>query len=296
MPLWRCIADGGVVPSFAHPLCRTQALAKVAAPGAAIELVYNACGMDSAIAFMRLAGVFTLLPAVALWCLKGAAEHGRLASATYERLNLSLMIGGLGYAALAAAAAMSSNFMLAPSNFIWGVVGIGVITAAAAGHVLARGAGLDVVVRRIPSEAAQVFRPVNKLATFYSGLTAVSFLMGAALLGAPSALHGFLFSETAGIGPLNIALKRNIGMLIISTAVAAAFTLKDGADRNRLGSSTFKLLNLGFGLACAGTLATLAFYVQTYPAAQLTAVSGGMFAVLAAAAGTCGYQYAMAKK
>lgn len=68
--MWRCIADGGVVPSFAHPLCRTQALAKVAAPGAAIELVYNACGMDSAIAFMRLAGVFTLLPAVALWCLK----------------------------------------------------------------------------------------------------------------------------------------------------------------------------------------------------------------------------------
>ena len=53
----------------------------------------------------------------ALRPLKGAAEHGRLGSATYGRLNGSLMAYGLGYAAVAAAAALNAS--LATTLGIW---------------------------------------------------------------------------------------------------------------------------------------------------------------------------------
>jgi len=290
------VKRGGVVYGALAAIYAALAVGKVAAPGFVIESVYSACGRESALAFMRLSGLFMVLPAVALWCLKGAAEHGRLSSSTYDRLNSSLMIAGLGCAGLAANEALNSNFMLATTNAIWGVVAIGVITAAAAGHVLARGAGVGTVLARIPSEASQLLKPANKMSAFYALLTAVCALMGAALLVAPTSLHNLLFAESSAIGALNIALKRNIGVMILTMAVATTYTLKDAADRSRLGASTFKTLNLGFSVVCAGTLGTLAYYAQTFPEAQLTTASISMLAVLAVATATCGYQWATASK
>ena len=53
-----------------------------------------------------------------------------------------------------------------------GVVALGVITAAASGHVLARGeTGLVAVASRVPSEALQLAKPANKMAAFYAVLT-----------------------------------------------------------------------------------------------------------------------------
>lgn len=47
-----------------------KAVALVAVPSAAQEAIYGSCGNSACDAFMRLSGVFTLLPVAALWSLK----------------------------------------------------------------------------------------------------------------------------------------------------------------------------------------------------------------------------------
>mmetsp|Transcript_21543 Transcript_21543/g.59881 ORF Transcript_21543/g.59881 Transcript_21543/m.59881 type:complete len:415 (-) Transcript_21543:333-1577(-) len=286
---------GGLAVLFA-----SAGLAKVAFPAACMEGIFSACGGGTTEAFMRLMGVFTVLPAAALWCLKGAAEHGRLGSETYQRLNASLMVYGIGYAVVAATAALQNS--IATTTLIWAPVAIGAVTAMASAHVLAKQTGgLSAPLKEIPQAITQLFNPPSLLSLCYGLLAVACFGMGAALLAVPSSIHGFLFNETLGLGlglglgVVPVVQKRLIGVGLLAMGSSTALILKDAAERSRLGASTFKILNLAFVVTCFGTLATMAWYVKTYSAAQITAASGGMFGALALGGGMCAVQY-MAKK
>jgi hypothetical protein len=73
-------------------------LALAAAPSAAVQFVWAACPHPVVAGLARLSGATLLLAAVCAHCLKEAAEHDRLKSETYQRLNLGLGWWGLGAA------------------------------------------------------------------------------------------------------------------------------------------------------------------------------------------------------
>jgi hypothetical protein len=49
--------------------------------------------------FIQIAGATMVLSAAAEYSVKDAADNGRLTSATYQRLQLGLLVKGLGYLA-----------------------------------------------------------------------------------------------------------------------------------------------------------------------------------------------------
>jgi len=188
----------------------------------------------------RLIGCALLPATAACVSLRDAAAHpGRLESATYKRLNLALFVSTLLLAGLARA-----PLLVAPAAVF--AAGLQLTSPAKLGAWPGRllqlaGTEASGLVALFSSPAP------NFAAGFYAAL--VASLLSAILLtvAAPAIVLNQL-TVLPSVLQMSPATLRLLAATLIPS-LAAAVALADAARRDRLGASTFRLLNWALGLA-----------------------------------------------
>jgi len=204
------------------------------------ELLLNAAFPASAQSaldpvFLRIAGATLVISSAVEYCLKDAAENGRLASATYQRLMVGCAVKSTAYLAAFAA-----------SPDVWSPLVVALYPTAAAASL-----ALNVGVLQANNKQQQGKEPAS-LAVPLSSSTRDGWIYSAfALIYIGTALACWapaggpsLFSPDISESAAGQLLKHTWSPGFLLAAVAC-INLKDAADRGRLGASTFKRLNLG---------------------------------------------------
>ncbi|KAK9918885.1 hypothetical protein WJX75_007829 [Coccomyxa subellipsoidea] len=200
----------------------------------------------------------TLLPITAtFWVLKGAAEHNRLGSNTYRRLNLGLM----AWAAINLALLASETSAL--TSWCFSVqVAFYAATAVVGGYAWASSSGFAPTGRQVIDGFLGDVQALFNNKTFLSGLLALlsvaAVAVGSLILNQP--LTYFHPSEfRLGAGWLGKMAMRSYAANVLFAAVVMT-TLKDALDRGRHTASTFKILAKA---AVATAVAEIAIFAST---------------------------------
>eukprot|EP00884_Botryococcus_braunii_P009278 jgi/Botrbrau1/18351/Bobra.0179s0076.1 len=239
-------------------------------------------------ALAQFFGSSLFLPISALYALKEAVEHNRLGSDTYRRLNLGLLIWSLGLSVLVvleppALSHHVTTLVRAAAPFL--------VASTAVGYLAGSGANFSPapLVVGLYGGIESVLGPKNAVAALYSASTAAVGLGGLLRL----------FQSIPGVLPntpqaLALLLLRSTGLGLLFASICL-FTLKDAADRGRLGASTFKLLNLATLAASVFQLGVLGRSLASGLGVLSTRVliQGGTLSLLA---GLSAHQYTTAKK
>lgn len=250
----QALAYGGVCATWT-----AVGVALVLAPRGVVELAWAATPNAVVSSFARLLGCTFLLVGVVAHCLQAAAEHGRLKSETYLRLNLGLMWWGAG---LAGTLWVQAARALPAAQ--WGLTALAAATALLGAGVYQRSSprGLDPVylVEQFLESAKQLSvysqakSPLLPAYT-YGIMSRAAFLLGISLLmGTARLAQGSMLNMPLGVLGHGILHSWAVGLLLLSTVL---FTLKDAAIRGRLGASTFRALNLGTAAVSTVTVATM---------------------------------------
>lgn len=208
---------------------------------------------------IRAAGATLLTTATVKFTLKEAALRGQLYMDTFQRLNFALVLQNAAcLAVLAQAVSLRSGALTA---FVGGLCGAGLVLASRVYSLNRQGGGLPLPSpSRTLSAAISVLLPRNGPATAYSLLTLGCAGMAAMCLGAAPGGDMVLYEGIRG--PMAVFAERMTGAgLLLMTLVA--YSLKDGADREKLGATTFRWLNLG---ASASFLAMAAYTLFDFEA------------------------------
>ncbi|EIE21980.1 hypothetical protein COCSUDRAFT_56423 [Coccomyxa subellipsoidea C-169] len=133
-----------------------------------MQLANSACPNAALQALLRLTGA-TLLPiTAAFWVLKGAAEHNRLGSNTYRRLNLGLVAwAGVNLALLASEASALTSWCLSIQVAFYAA------TAALGGYAWASSSGFAPTGRQVIDGFLADVQSLFSNKTILSGLLAL---------------------------------------------------------------------------------------------------------------------------
>lgn len=232
-------------------------LAQVVAPSAYMERAFAVAPSTVVAGLVRTLGGLMILNGVVAYCLKGAADHGRLAAETYQRLNLGL----LGFS-------LTNFYTLAKSSIpltqSFGLLSNGtlLLSAALAGYSYFSATGFNPVekVRGLTDNLLRTFSSDNLTSMVYAigsvvaGVAAVMFLTRVGLT-----LETPLLS--APLGSMGETVVSLLGSRLVMLSVVL-YSLRDASNRGRLGASTYKNLNLAVGVSALAALATIVSFVR----------------------------------
>ena len=183
----------------------------------------------------QLSGALSIVLAVAAYRCYNATTRGTVNSDTYQRLTLALTLahGAMAYFVYPIASSLT-------------LVGKAIFAANAA---VAAGLFMSWVTAssRPTAILKDAFATVGDVLTVPSSV--IAGVYSAAAVGFAYAAFTFFTGAPAGHVATDIA--RHIVSLKFASLAMIAYTLKDGADRNRLGRGTFKELNDGVALTAA---------------------------------------------
>lgn len=205
-----------------------------------------------------------LIPSVmALQCLQDAALAQRLTTPTYTRLNMALLLtASVGVVVLAINLKYGVDSYglgkyvkmagLQLANLVQGFALVVAIRAALAFYTLQAAANSEKsLVMDLGRTLVQLVTHTAKFWQSFMGAAYAGLTVQLALL----IKQDFAFRVT---GALHAEQLWHGCLMLVPVVIAA--TLKDGADRGRLGASTFRKLNLGMmGMALVHVLAALAW-------------------------------------
>ncbi|KAI3439039.1 hypothetical protein D9Q98_001449 [Chlorella vulgaris] len=248
-------------------LLGVSGLVLAAAPATVVQFVWATRPSLFVAGVARITGALVLLAAVCANCLKEAAEHERLPSDTYQRLNLGLMWWGVGTClALWTAKQQPTRLALGLCTLLLSATSF---HAAMTVQETSEG-GLNpfFLAKRFLSSLGNLSSYHNtgrsSIVPLYGyGLAAKGALAAALAIllqgrlqlaqavtavgvanvpaGATAAQNGLLLVPMGTLGNA-VARVTSVGYLLLSLVL---FILKDAAQRGRLGASTFKQLNIG---------------------------------------------------
>ncbi len=250
------------------------ALGMVIAPAQAAAVAAGATAVGAAVAGqIRILAGFYVLAALAAHSVATAAAAGRLGSSTYQRLLVGLAAAG----ALALYSLQEPGVALAATPLLAGKVVSGALAASSL-LMLAFGCGRGLLaapvalVKGTLAAATSVLKISGPASAAYSlGAVATAVITAILASGAPpgsmvavpaNALGAFLMKHTAAGSAL---------------AAAACLVLADGARRERLGASTFRVTNLGLAAALLSIGANVGWWVHTGVVAATPAAAGDVF-------------------
>ena len=133
---------------------------------------------------------------------------------------------------------------------------------------------LSDIIPGVLSGISSVFQPDNLNAVFYSLLTVVTMIVAVCACISPSTMASAILAP--GADSFSYFFIRCVACKMFLISIVC-FTLKDAADRGRLGFSTFKTLNIGL---CAAAIAKIGNGLYL---ARVTAAATPVPAVAAAA-------------
>ncbi|GAB4815681.1 hypothetical protein N2152v2_002727 [Parachlorella kessleri] len=278
--------ERGLAYSLLTVVLGTLGLFFVALPQHVVEFAFVAAATAVPVGLLRLVGGTFLLAAVASNCLKEAADHGRLKSDpyqrlnpyriskpeaadhgrlksdTYQRLNLGLFWWAAGSLAVVWLAGRGLEVRAAANWTFTVLMAFAALVPALTYHATSpEGLSPPFLLARLLESAGATWDPhagasatAYGLATLLTGFGAVAILVGKLpVLQAPK-----LAAPLGALGGLLLKLQ-GVGMLL---ACVVHFTLKDAAARGRLGASTFKSLNAGIALVCLNNLLVLSSWLR----------------------------------
>eukprot|EP00775_Hariotina_reticulata_P012810 gene12810-12938_t len=192
---------------------------------------------------IRAAAATLLTTTIVKFTLKEASLRGQLYMDTFQRLNIGLMVQSLTSLVVLAQAVSLRNAIL--TGFILLECGSGLFVSSRI-YSLNKGGVPFPSPSKTLSAAISVLMPRNLPATVYSLLTLTLAGMAALCLVTYPGQQMRLYEGL--MGPMTVFMMRIVGGgLLMMTLVA--YSLKDGADRQKLNALTFRWLNLG--LACS---------------------------------------------
>lgn len=262
------------------------AVACLAVPGPVASLMLNGTPDAVVETLVRAAGATLVTSATVKYTLKEASVRGQLHMHTFRRLNLGLVLQTGATLVVAAQAVSLRNPLL--TGYMALVCLPGLLLASRLYSLYKQGGGLPLPSpKKTLAAVVGVLLPRNLPAAAYSLLTLVFAGMSAMCL---SATPGEVMKLYPGIhGPMSVFAERCAGAgLMLMTLVA--YSLKDGADRGKLGATSFRWLNLGV----AGSLLSMVWYFShDFETGLLvhTAKGAAMVAVTIAAFAHTGYMY-----
>lgn len=214
-------------------------------------------------------GTFTM--AMVLFILRGAALHDRLSSDTYKRLNLSVVAYSAMQLLLPVTGWTDRLFFKLPAllALVNGVKGYGY--GALGWDKRKKMSTIIVDIKEGFSSSIKGLVKFNKQsigyvigATFLGTMAAVKFLELLRIMVFPAG------ETTANVSMMILSRASRIARLGLMTTIM--YTLKDAADRGRLGGTTFVQLNY---LMTAAFL-TMTFYLSPTGPTPLGTVSGAL--------------------
>lgn len=263
----------------------TTAVLCLVAPGPLASLMLNGTPDAVVRTLVRAAGASLVTSAAVKYTLKEASVRGQLHMNTFRRLNLALVLQTGTTLVVAAQAVSLRNPLL--TGYMALVCAPGLFLACRMYSLYKQGTWPIPSIKKTLAAAIGVLLPRNLPAAAYSLLTLAFAGMAAMCL---SANPGEAMKFYPGLhGPMTVFAERCAGAgLMLMTLVA--YSLKDGADRGKLGATTFRWLNLGL----AGSLLSMVWYFSSdYETGLLmhTAKSMGMMTAIIAAFAFTGYMY-----
>eukprot|EP00879_Flechtneria_rotunda_P005067 GHRR01005344.1.p1 GENE.GHRR01005344.1~~GHRR01005344.1.p1 ORF type:complete len:226 (+),score=72.48 GHRR01005344.1:1165-1842(+) len=163
---------------------------------------------------------------------------------TFQRLNLGLLLQcGTCLAVLLQAVSLRNPVLTA---YVGGICGFGVVVTSTIYRLHKQGFPFPSPIKTLAG-AISVLLPRNTAAAAYSLMTIVFAAMAFTSLSSSPGDNLALYDGL--MGPMTVFMQRVMGAGLLLMAIVA-YSLKDGADREKLGATTFRWLNLGV----AGTL------------------------------------------
>jgi len=197
---------------------------------------------------LRLASSVAPATVTSAWALQSCAAHGRLGHPAFARLNLALLLVGLGNAGLQFLAGLpnpSAHLTTALVAFL------GSAAVATTGLVAVQGTGrspLSVVLR----DAQHILEVTEWKSASFLFLTLASVGVSALCLLQPQAAVGFLGLSS----PLSAFYTRSMGAGMLFVAMGF-LTLKDSANRRALGGLVSVGMSIGLGASAVLQVAVL---------------------------------------
>ncbi|GAQ85022.1 hypothetical protein KFL_002170160 [Klebsormidium nitens] len=223
-----------------------SAVGALAFPEQTLAVLLNARATPVSLSAVRAAGASLIPVAASHQCLKDAASHNRLSSATYKRLNLAVIFFWAIVLWIVVAAKLQS--ILPPTSF-------GILTAISIfGTALpwlissSSGSSLVALYKDFSSSYGTVLKPTGATSAAYGFFSAACYALGAGLFYFP---HHFQLRYPALLGA-STAVPDFFWQMLANVYYASSvlfFVLKDASERGRLAASTFKNLNASFAAA-----------------------------------------------
>lgn len=246
-------------------------LAFLAFPATCLSTIYLSVPGNTLISSLAImTGGVHLYGALFAHVLVSAADHGRLTSNTYRRIAFGL--GAWSFFCMLKMALVTPSASMAPlyANLYGGLCAVTLGTM----FMCAKGQLLDFVgwnpLKIISLDNIYGFASI--LTVFASFAVWYQFFLPESFLGSQLGNLSWIQVPAGGLGKELIQFLSAGGFMLFSAFV----TLLDAAQRNRLGASTFKLLNLGTGLL--GGLWTFCLYRLLSSSSAKFLVFGEVFA------------------
>lgn len=228
------------------------------------EKMYGMTLLPFAELAFRSMGALLLIPAGLCYTLQSAVAENRLDSPTYKRTSLAV--------ALSLLAMCGFKFFQLSQGLVMNDLGvwlnsvIQVLPTVAFIKVYGMSTMQDIIPGFI-SGVTSLFQPDNINAAIYSVLSAGTMAYALIAMISPSSLASFMLTQS--VDSFGKLLIRDLGAATFLLSIAL-FTLKDAADRGRLGFTTFKNLNIAAFLTAVAKIGSTVYVDRS----TLSAVGG----------------------